>query len=61
MVKCDVRRMNTFRCANCFCVLLDQLGRLDFPRHLKCPSGVGDSLETATLAIRMFRERLTEA
>ena len=50
MVKRDVRQMNTFRYADCFCVLLKQLGLLDFPRHLKCPSGVGDSLEATTAA-----------
>ena len=50
MIKCDDRQMNAFRYADCFCVLLNQPGLLDFSRHLKCSSGVGDSLEATTAA-----------
>ena len=58
MIKCDDRQMNAFRYADCFCVLLNQPGLLDFSRHLKCSSGVGDSLETTAFAINSAAFRL---
>ena len=58
MVKYDVRKMNTSRYVDRFHVLLKQLGLLDLPRHLKRPSGVGDSIEATAAAIDAAAFRL---